>query len=284
MTLPQVGQLVPLGDRRLHLTERYSQGRTSAVFRAIDQSGHDVVLKVAIDVPAAIDRERRVLQALAATGYPAPRPAGHGTLGAERRECLLLDHVPGSRPTTVDGYRRLGRRLAELGQARVEARSLSRFTVVPLVWRHRAALDALWPVFGLPLTRYLAAIRLPRTEIRLIHGDPSPDNFLDDPSGGWLIDFGSAAWGPSALDLGRACAVTALEMSGEQRAEATRALVEGYADRAGCPPPDLHPWSVVAATQIAHWRLRNRGRAGVPPVGPVAALLRTAATEGLPWC
>jgi aminoglycoside phosphotransferase len=268
-----------IGDLDVRLVERLP-GRSATVFRGhTGRSDVEVVVKIASTSDRSLDRERVTLQALRSRGVPTSWVLTHGLLvdsAREARPCLVLGFLPGTAPTTADGYRRMGRRLAELREHGLACAHLARLSASVLAQRHAAGVRLLADDLGLARTRWLAGLRIPVEALALTHGDPSPENFIDGPTGGAMIDFGAAVLAPTGLDLGRAW-VTAQLRAG---CAAGSPLLEGYATEAGRLPADLNRWTSIAATQLAVWRHMQRARPQVPPVAGVLDLLDTLRAAG----
>ncbi|MDN5852273.1 MAG: aminoglycoside phosphotransferase family protein, partial [Actinomycetia bacterium] len=213
MTGSRPGAVVRVGDLDVRLVERLP-GRSATVFRGhTDRSDAEVVVKIASTSDRMLDRERVTLQALRGRGVPAPRVLTHGLLADGAREvrpCLVLAFLPGTAPATADGYRRMGRRLAELREHGLACTHLARLSATVLAQRHAAGVRQLADELGPARTAWLAGLRVPVGALALTHGDPSPENFVDGPTGGAMIDFGAAVHAPTGLDLGRAWFTTQL--------------------------------------------------------------------------
>lgn len=247
-----------------------------------ERRGREVVLKVAAATESSMDHERLTLQSLAQNGFPAPTVVSHGAItlsDGTARQYLLLDYLPGVAPKTTLAYRRLGRRLAELHATRITPGHLRWLTAAVLADRHVAAVHLLEHVLSLGVVRSLLSLKIPADELTIAHGDPGPENFLDDASGGVLIDFGSASMASTGLDLARTCVVAALHVDGPERESVRNAVVSGYTDEAGALPDDLDRWSAIATVHIAEWRYQHRARTDTPPLTQATELL-----ERRLWC
>jgi Ser/Thr protein kinase RdoA (MazF antagonist) len=277
------GAVIRIGDLEVQLDERLPS-RSATVFRGrTDRSDGEVAVKITSTSDRTLYRERITLQVLRGRGVPVPRVLTSGLLAdgaGEVRLCLVLGFLSGAGPTTADGYRRMGSRLAELREHGLACTHLARLSTTVLAQRHTAGVQLLADEFGPARTAWLGGLRIPVGALALAHGDPSPENFVDGPSGGALIDFGAAVHAPTGLDLGRAW-VTAQLHRGRP---ASAPLLEGYAVQAGRLPTDLATWTAVAATQLAVWRCRHRARPEVPPVAAVLNLLDTLRVTGEQQC
>jgi aminoglycoside phosphotransferase len=271
--------------------------RHRVVFGVDEASGGEVVAKIEL-IPGALEPERRALQWLTAQRGPAPRLLVAGRLDAAGEHpgavCLVSDRAVGETPTSADGWWRMGRALAGLSRLPWQASALETLDHDDFLGFHERRVDDLDHATGGDLSETLPAVPSGYAGSPLIvtHGDPGPGNFLDDGSGGTLIDWEDAQVAPRGLDLGRAIFI-ALAGSGpegyvpSEQASRAGAVAGGFLAEANdwSPSPDEVRWWVsVAGVQFAHRRLERAGDPGVLPWLEAIAVLESALTrEPSPW-
>lgn len=203
-------------------------GRSNWVFRGrMAHCEREVVLKIARDQGQRVSAEHAALKELEALGAVVPRLVGLDAAlrGQEWVTCLIQDLLPGRRPRSTAGIRRLGASLAALSRTQVDASGLPQADEVDLLHQHaqtRSTLGCAVPILPERSSHERS------TEWGLVHGDPSPRNHLDQRAGGTWIDLETAAVGPLQLDLGRAALTVAMEAPRLRRRAWTWALLEGY--------------------------------------------------------
>jgi Ser/Thr protein kinase RdoA (MazF antagonist) len=181
--------------------ELLAEGRTAEVYAY----GAGRVLK--LDRPGwtgLAPFERDVLVQLAEAGLPVARP--HDVVTVEGRSGIVLDRVDGVtlREDLLDSsgaeVEALARRFVEL-QLQLNATTVA--SLPPLVPRLRTEIGA--SVTDGALRHELSALLdgLDDGGLGVCHYDLSPDNVLVGPDGWVVIDWITAAAGPSAADLAR---------------------------------------------------------------------------------
>ncbi len=278
------------------LEDRPAQGTRHEVrFGIRTDTAEPVVVKLE-GVSRALERERAVLAWLSAEPGTAPRliAAGPASLAGERVVCLVTERRPGSPPTTLDGWRRMGRALARLGDLPLPDPAAGLPLLDPGAFGRQHAqrvgelADRLAPLArSIPDWPRLISSEVPGSPPLVVaHGDPGPGNFLDDGDEGTLIDWEEAHIAPCGLDLAR-LAFIALLGSGphgyparDHRLRAD-AAIDGYlnARRDSCrPSPEQSRWwTTVAGIQFAHLRMRRGGRPA--PWQDAVDVLRVALAE-----
>jgi Ser/Thr protein kinase RdoA (MazF antagonist) len=187
---------------------------------------------------------------------------------------VVADRVDGERPTTLDGWRRLGRALARLSLIPWEGSDLTTLDHDAFRDLHERRVADLSEALGRDLGTTLPP--LPRSyaesPMTVTHGDPGPGNFLDDGAEGTLIDWEDAVVAPRGLDLGRAHFIALLGVGpegwvAEEPAARADAVTAGFLAEVDPPPAEdgLAWWLGVAGVQFAHRRLARAGEPGVLP-------------------
>ncbi|HCT78069.1 MAG TPA: hypothetical protein DGG94_20205 [Micromonosporaceae bacterium] len=151
---------------------------------------------------------------------------------------------------------RLGEAIARLGRARPTETGLERVTMAEQVDRYRESLHDLTKVLPPSLLRHLSGVTVAHSEDRVVHGDPSPENFIDTAGAGVLIDWERVHIGPYGPDLARALLTAELTLPG-----GGVAVLRG----AGHNGPLPIGWLSLAGVHLAAWRHCNRDRATTPP-------------------
>lgn len=246
-------------SHRLHLARMVDTGRT-------------VIIKTGGNA-AKLTHEAGALAALAtAPGAPCPRLIESSLIcfGTAPRPCLILEHLPGAHPQTLEEHQLLGAALAELHNIPLTA-ALHVFHRSPaqLLRLARDLAAGLTP----PLSDVVERISRPRRQCWpdqvLIHGDAASNNALITSLKARrvvLIDYENAVLAHPGLDLGRLVFLIDLTDDAPPKLthERIQAVLIGYA-RQRHVPDDLTSWLITAGLQIAAWRQAHRTRAGVPP-------------------
>jgi Ser/Thr protein kinase RdoA (MazF antagonist) len=248
--------------------ELLAEGRTAEVFAY----GEGRVLK--LDRPGwtgLAPFEGDVLTRLAEAGLPVARP--HGVVTVEGRSGIVLDRVDGVTlredllASPVAGAEALAVHFVEL-QLRLNA------TIVPglppLVPRLRNEIAS--NVADEALRRELLTLLdgLDDGELGVCHYDLSPDNVLVGPDGWVVIDWITAAAGPSVADLART-----LVMWGRATAEPAATFLRAVRRIGGARRQ-------LGDEVLDHWvRVVAAGRLGEGFEGEEAAWLRQVAAGGV---
>lgn len=238
----------------------------------------------------AIAAELTWTEALAAAGFPCPRPfrtltgALLGEPGAGRMASMVawVDGAPMA--PTPGNFRRLGHLLAGLHGVtdRLALPPLARpmldsdaFLSDPPRWGRFWQNDSLsGPEQSLLLqardaARAALAARGPG-DIGLIHADVLGENLLDDGDRLWLIDFDDAGYGDRMYDLGTALVQ---HWDNPDLPALTNALLDGYAARRALPADvatALPLFTLLRALASCGWGIA-RLPAGDPGLRPYAA-------------
>ncbi|MBB5774979.1 phosphotransferase family protein [Nonomuraea jabiensis] len=247
-------------------------GRSHQVYSGVDaQRGNRVVIKLDDSGSGRLDNEYEALRLLA--GHAAPVPAVLDKTTWQGRTCLVLSHVDGSPSRTAGAYFRLGNALASLATVPAPGDGLRTSPGETIETEHRRRVRNLALYLG-ETGPILAAVTVPRAHHVVTHGDPGPENYLDRPADGTLVDFESAMIAPFGLDLGRALFATAL-VEGAGAAQANAALLDGYRTAHALPRrPDLDAWVAIGGTQILAWRVAMSHRPATPPWQAAAEALK----------
>jgi len=234
-------QLVADRENRVYRV-RLTDGRTGAL--RLHRPGYQSA--------DAIEAELTWTEALAAAGFPCPRPlrtltaALLGEPGAGR-VASMVTWVDGAPMTpTPTNFRRLGHLLAGL-------HAVTDTLALPTLARPRWDADAFlsdtprWGRFwqntalaGPEQTLLLQARDVARDaldargagDVGLIHADVLGENLLDDGTQLWLIDFDDSGYGDRMYDLGTALVQ---HWDSPDRPALTDALLDGYANRRTLP-------------------------------------------------
>lgn len=239
-------------------------GRSNWVLRGkLQAANREVVVKIARDHGQRVTAEHAALLQLEQHAVLPPRLVGLDAAlhGQEWVTCLIQDALPGRRPRSVAGIRRLGASLACLSRANVDGVRLPAVTEASALHRHastRSTLGEIVPKVDVPPSAE------GDTDRGLTHGDPAPWNFLDRRDGGTWVDLETAAIGPIQLDLGRAALTVAMDAPRSRRSAWTRALLDGYARARGRRVDVSGAWWTVAAGQLIAWRWEHRDVPGTP--------------------
>lgn len=260
------------GGHSVYLRRRLSGGQSHSVFEcAWDNAyGERVVLKLAGDgADSQLVQEEAALRWVRRYAGPEVPAVLHATTTFGGRRCLILQWLHGSPPTNAPQWRRFGQALATLHRLPAANCRLPRLGLSQLLKEHRRTLGRL-EAQGAPI--WLRAPRPPHVPAGVTHGDPGPGNVLDDGARAQLIDFETAAIRPIGLDLARAVLSARLAV-GE---DAAAALLAGYGDAKWAT--DDPGWLVIAAVQLAGWRLAQPGRRDTWPqvIGCIEPLVRAA--------
>lgn len=274
--------LVLQGGLTVELHGSPAQGtRHTVLYGMVAGGGERVVVKVE-RVPGTLDRERAALARLGARGGPVPRLvcAGPALLGAERVDCVVTELRAGRPPTSLEGWRRMGRayaRLADLGGLPAGLPGdLPTCDRLAFGAGHERRIADL----GERLTELAASIpdwvllcsrRVPGTPPPVItHGDPGPGNFLDDGGDGSIVDWEEAQIAPRGLDLARLVFIARLGAGpcgypARDHEPRARAVAAGYLQALREPwqptREEWRWWLMAAGVQFIHRRWELGGPA-----------------------
>jgi len=256
---------------------RPAQGtRHQVLFGQVVGTGEQVVVKLE-RVSGALERERVALTSLNAQDAPVPRllAAGTAVFDGDRLACLATERCAGSAPTTLEGWRRMGSALAQIGGLQLLPAALPLLDLVAFGREHARRVSELSErlapfVRSVPDWEQLALPQVPDpAPLVITHGDPGPGNFLDDGAHGTLIDWEEAHIAPRGLDLARLVFIAMLGagpdgyVARDQQARA-RAAVHGYrassSDAWRGPRAQARWWLTVAGIQFIHRRCALGGR------------------------
>jgi aminoglycoside phosphotransferase len=275
---------------------RPAQGtRHTVLFGVLRGTGERVVIKLE-RMPGALVREQRALRQLAAEGGPAPRliTAGVTVFDGEHLACLVTEHRPGKPPTTDDGWRRMGRALARVGDAlNTDLPVLSHAVFGHHHARRISELGDRLAAIAVanPDWELLASADVPQpSPLVLTHGDPGPGNFLDDGRKGTVIDWEEAHVAPRGLDLARLVFIALLGagpggfQARDHRSRA-RSVIDGYLAtlKESWRPSvaEARWWTAVAGIQFVHRRWQLGGQ---PAAWEQAAdVLGAALAKSVAW-
>ena len=263
LTGPVAGWLAgTLGDPGPFRLRRLAGGNSNETYELTSAGGRWVLRQPPAALIAAnahdMSREYRVLQAIAGTGVPAPRPAGLCTDPAvTARPFLLMEHVAGVALTAAlpPGWPSDTAVVAEIGAAAIDA-----LAALHSVDYRAAGLEGFGRPEGFlarqvdrwrrqyqtyavrdlelfePVARWLEAKRPPDGKPALLHGDFHADNclFAVEPRVhvSAIIDWEMATVGDPLLDLG-----LLLAFWGNDRAVTPPAMpaVQGFSRVPGAP-------------------------------------------------
>jgi aminoglycoside phosphotransferase len=254
------------------------QGIRHRVFLGVEESsGREVAAKIEL-MNGALEAERLALQWLTEQDVPAPRLRVAGTLDDSGEypgaSCLVVDRVVGERPTSLEGWGRLGRAVARLSLIPWEGSGLTTLDHGAFRDLHERRVADLDMALGRDLGATLPPLPHSYFEspMTVTHGDPGPGNFIDDGAEGTLIDWEDTVVAPRGLDLGRArfIALPGVGPDGwvaEEPAARADAVAAGFLAEVDQAPgeEELDWWLGVAGVQFAHWRLERAGAPGVLP-------------------
>ncbi|GAB3845699.1 hypothetical protein GCM10029963_24380 [Micromonospora andamanensis] len=260
------------GGRTLRHLARMRSGRSSLVLSGVEpHGGRRLIVKIARSSAHRLATEAQTLSAISTCGVPVPRPVGLDTvtLGNRDAPCLVLTWCPGHRPQTLPAMIRFGTALARLSRHAACCPHLPKLSATEVLAQHHEAVDALAEALPASLRRRLRAVSVGPAPSGLLHGDPGPDNFLDTPDGGTLVDLERAAVGPLSLDLARAQAAFELAEPSPEPALLS-ALGMTYRRLVPLPARPSDGWWTIAATQLLRWRWDQRHRSDVPNWGLAA--------------
>lgn len=247
-------------------------------FGVVVETREPVVVKFE-RIPGALGGERTALACLGASDGPVPRllASGSAVLDGERVECVVSERRPGSPPTSVDGWRRMGRAYAALARRRDLPADLPAFDCIAFGQLHAQRVsdlsDLLAPrVVSIPDWEDLASAEVPGSPPQVItHGDPGPGNFLDDGREGSVADWEEVQIAPRGVDLARLVLIALLGsgptgyVASDQDRRA-RAVAAGYFDvlRDDWQPSrvEWRWWTAVAGIQFVHRRWQLGGQPG----------------------
>jgi aminoglycoside phosphotransferase (APT) family kinase protein len=256
--------------------------RHTVLFGVVAETGEPVAVKIE-RIAGAVARERAALAWLGARNGPVPRlvATGAAVLGRERVTCLVLQRRAGSPPTSIEGWRRMGRayaRLAaerEIPPEREISPDLPTFDRATFGAEHARRVRDLGELLGplaasVPDWALLSSERVPGAPPLVItHGDPGPGNFLDDGGSGAIVDWEEAQVAPRGLDLARLVFIALLGVGPDgyparEHHGRARAVTAGYLDALAddwCPSQQERRWWLTAAgVQFIHRRWELHGR------------------------
>jgi hypothetical protein len=278
----------------VELSDSPAQGtRHAVVFGVVTGSGEPVAVKMEC-VPGELVRERMALEFLGARGGPVPRllAAGTAVLGAQAVSCLVMERRPGAPPTSIDGWRRMGRAYARLADRCDLPPRLPALDRVGFGAEHARRIGELAGLLAeltaaVPDWPRLSSDVVPGSPpLVLTHGDPGPGNFLDDGGDGSIVDWEDAQIAPRGLDLARLAFIAMLGAgpsgyAARDHRERARAVARGYLgslSESWQPSREEWRWWITAAgIQFIHrrWQLD-----GLPaPWQDAAEVLRVALTS-----
>jgi aminoglycoside phosphotransferase len=285
----------------LEIVERPAQGTRHTVLRGREpRSGASVVIKIEL-IPGALGIERLALEWVSAHGGPAPTVRAAPTVGlpdGRRAACLVMDHVNGHAPDSIEGWQRMGCTLATLTELPSTGCGLPTYDPTGFGEAHQQRLSDLGTplreaTLGIPDWEQLTWPRPPApVPLVITHGDPGPGNYLDNGHTGTLIDWEEAQVAPRGLDLARAMFIALLGsgptgfLARDHQARA-RSVASGYLaslQHTWAPgPAELRWWLTAAGTQFAHRRLQRAGQSGVLPWTDAITVLATALRDDRAW-
>jgi Phosphotransferase enzyme family len=282
----------------IELDDRPAQGtQHEARFGVVIDTGEPVVVKLE-RIPGALDRERTALAWLGTQHAPVPRllAAGTAVLGGGRVACLVTARCPGASPTRTEGWWRMGRAHARLGDLQLPAEGLPILDSITFGRQHAQRVSDLGHRLGplartIPDWKHLASPELPSSAPLVItHGDPGPGNYLDDGHEGTLIDWEQVHIAPRGLDLARLMFIALLGggpsgyVARDHRPRAD-AAVSGYLsalrDRWQPSREESRWWTTVAGIQLAHRRWELGGQPA--PWEDAMNVLQAALADDLVW-
>lgn len=272
----------------IELDERPSQGtRHEVVFGVLVGSGERVAVKLE-RTAGGLARERAALACLGSRDGQVPRliAAGAATVDTEPVECVVTERRSGAAPTSIEGWRRMGRAYARLAGSHDLALALPALDRTQFGAQHAQRvrdlgdLIAPFAVAG-PEWDRLCSEQVPGSPPLVItHGDPGPGNFLDDGGTGTIIDWEDAHIAPRGLDLARLVFIALLGAGpagyvARDRHARARAARDGYLEAIGDgwqPSREEWRWWLTAAgIQFIHRRWSLGGQPA--PWQDAAALL-----------
>jgi Phosphotransferase enzyme family len=282
----------------IQLRDRPAQGtQHEARFGVVIDTGEPVVVKLE-RIPGALEHERTALEWLGAQRAPVPRllAAGAAMLGGEHVACLVTARCPGTSPMSTEGWWRMGRAHARLGDLRLPGDGLPILDPVTFGRQHAQRVSDLGHRLG-PLVRtipdwtHLIAPELPApAPLVITHGDPGPGNYLDDGHEGTLIDWEQAHVAPRGLDLARLVLIALLGagpngyLARDHRPRA-EAAVKGYlnalGDRWQPSREESRWWTTVAGIQFVHHRWASDGQPA--PWEDAMKVTQAALADDLVW-
>lgn len=269
------GLLLPTGERITGL-RRLTGGRSHLTYYGYFRD-LPVICKLSTHQGGRLKHEFQVLRLLGKVCYPCPRALDFilcADVADQEYACLILSYVAGGPPSARSSFRRMGRRLGELHQVSVLGEGVPFRSVDGLGEVLGNVINALPRGDCLTLERAVSIARQGEGRPVLAHGDASPGNFLDENTGGRLIDFEAACRQPAAADIGRCLFVMEAEYRISLRSLSAEALLHGYRSVASLPTADVvAAWCVVEGLRIIQWRYENHVRPGaLPPQQALAAL------------
>jgi Ser/Thr protein kinase RdoA (MazF antagonist) len=229
--------------------ELLAQGRTAEVFAY----GEGRVLK--LDRPEWNGLslfEEGVLTALAEAGLPVARP--HGTATVDGRGGVVLDRVDGPsllQVVTSAGPEEVDRLAGEFAALQLHCNRTTVAGLPDLLPRLRSEIDASVPDGGLRADLLARLDPLDDGGRGVCHFDFHPSNVLVGPDGWVVIDWLTAAAGPSDADLARTLVLWGQRSTGSLGRFLRAVRGEGQARR-GLGDDRLDAWvRIVAAARVA---------------------------------
>ena len=296
-------RLVIAGGPTVNLEGAPAQGtRHTVAFGVLGETGAPVAVKLA-HLPGALQRERAALAGLGAREGPVPRLLASGSVlcGSTRVDCLVIERRPGAPPTSVDGWRRMGRAHARVTNRREQPPAdLPTLDRVAFGAAHARRIDDLGERLA-PLAAAVAdwarlcSARVPGSPPLVItHGDPGPGNFLDDGGEGSIVDWEDALLAPRGIDLARLAVIAMLGAGprgypARDHGERARAVTAGYleelSDRWLPSDGEWRWWLAVAGVQFIHrrWLLGGRPAPWQDAADVLCAMLSRDPRTACPW-
>lgn len=282
----------------IQLQDQPAQGtRHEVLFGVMIATADPVVVKLE-RIPGALARERAALTWLGTRPGPAPRllAAGQTVIRYEHVACLVTERCRGSSPTTIEGWRRMGRAHGLLAALDRPPGGLTVLDGSAFGRQHVQRLADLGDRLA-PLAASIpdwAHLVLPeptaRSPLVITHGDPGPGNFLDDGHDGTLVDWEEAHVAPRGLDVARLAFIALLGAGpsgyvARDHQSRARAAVDGYLgalrNRWRPSRAERRWWTTVAGIQFVHRRWQLHGQPA--PWEDAAEILRAALTDDLAW-
>jgi aminoglycoside phosphotransferase (APT) family kinase protein len=297
--IPRVNERLVIEDGpTVQLQDRRAQGtRHDVLFGVLSDTGEPVVVKLE-RIPGVLERERAALAWLGREHGPVPRVVAAGTvvLKGERVACLVTERCSGSQPTTTEGWWRMGRAHARLGDLQHPTSGLPILDPTTFGRQHAQRVSDLGNrlarlVGSIPDWKHLVSPELPvSAPLVITHGDPGPGNYLDDDDQGTLIDWEQAHIAPRGLDLARLVFIALLGagpigyVARDHRSRAEGA-VKGYlsATSDGWQPTreESRWWTTVAGIQFVYHRWKLSGTPA--PWEDALKVLQAALADDLVW-
>ena len=296
---PRVRELLQIRDGpSVELEERPAQGTRHEVrFGVLVDTGERVAVKFEL-TPGTLAGERAALTWLGSRDGPVPLlfASGAAVLGREQRECLVSERRAGSPPTSIDGWRRMGRAYARVAQRRDFPLVLPVLDVAVFGQMHAQRIRELDDLLAgrmaaIPDWAFLSSPQVPESPPLVItHGDPGPGNFLDNGRDGTIVDWEEAQIAPRGLDLARLVFIALLGSGpsgylARDHDRRARAAANGYLEviQDGWQPSrrEWAWWITAAGVQFVHRRWQLGGKPGSWQAA--ADVLRATLTKDRYW-